>query len=366
MARSGSAKGWPQTLSRLRATLRRAVSGVAAVAFAAVLALAAMPSSARADAVKGDATFSSSGGFARLVIRLDDDVDSEVAIAGSIVVIRFKKPVDVSVGKLADAVPDYVGSARRDPDGLAIRLALARKVTVNSMMAGERTFIDFLPDNWKDPPPPLPQEVVRDLAERAREAERELRQQKSAVEAKKRPPVRVRASVQPTFVRFVFELPPGIGASSSLEDKQLSLVFSAPLNFDLADAKIAAPSNVGTIEQKIEGASSKVTLSVIGEVDVHSFREDSSYVVDIGFSQSRKPLPAAARVPDARPEPAPVAAAPPKPAERAPAPEASESRSSETRGPPPVAAANDIMQQVKAAAAEMPAPTPPPAAKAMT
>ncbi|MGP8120592.1 MAG: tetratricopeptide repeat protein [Xanthobacteraceae bacterium] len=366
MARSGSAKGWPQTLSRLRATLRRAVSGVAAVAFAAVLALAAMPSSARADAVKGDATFSSSGGFARLVIRLDDDVDSEVAIAGSIVVIRFKKPVDVSVGKLADAVPDYVGSARRDPDGLAIRLALARKVTVNSMMAGERTFIDFLPDNWKGPPPPLPQEVVRDLAERAREAERELRQQKSAVEAKKRPPVRVRASVQPTFVRFVFELPPGIGASSSLEDKQLSLVFSAPLNFDLADAKIAAPSNVGTIEQKIEGASSKVTLSVIGEVDVHSFREDSSYVVDIGFSQSRKPPAAAARVPDARPEPAPVAAAPPKPAERAPAPEASESRSSETRGPPPVAAANDIMQQVKAAAAEMPAPTPPPAAKAMT
>jgi len=33
-------------------------------------------------------------------------------------------------------VPDYVGSARRDPDGSAIRLSLQRRVTVNTMTAG--------------------------------------------------------------------------------------------------------------------------------------------------------------------------------------------------------------------------------------
>ena len=41
-----------------------------------------------------------------------------------------------------------VGSARTDPDGSAIRLALARKATPNVMVAGERLFIDLLPDTW--------------------------------------------------------------------------------------------------------------------------------------------------------------------------------------------------------------------------
>ena len=345
MARSQCAEGWPRTLARLCAAARRA-AGIAAVAAFSVVALAlAAPSFARAEPVRGEASFSAAGGYARLVIRLDQDVDSEVVLAGTIAVIRFKKPVDVPVDKIAEAVPDYVGSARRDPDGMAIRFALARKVTVNSMMAGERLFVDFLPDTWTGPPPPLPQEVVRELAERAREAERELRQQKSVAEAKKRPQVRVRASLQPTFVRYVFDLPPGINASSSLDDKELLLVFAAPLNFDLADARVAAPPNVASIEQKIEGTSSRITISMIGEVDVHSFREDAAYVVDIGFSQSRKPQAGGARPAGGKPAVAAAASKPPA------------AESSAMHGPPPLAAAaSNIMEQVKAATAETPPP----------
>src|ERR1700683_4180552 len=75
------------------------------------------PCRAAADPVKGEATFSASGGYARLVLKLAEDVDSEVTTAGSIIVIRFKRPVDIPIEKIADAVPDYVGSARADPDG---------------------------------------------------------------------------------------------------------------------------------------------------------------------------------------------------------------------------------------------------------
>jgi hypothetical protein len=57
------------------------------------------------------------------VLKLAADVESEVFTAGSIIIIRFKRPVDIPVDKLSDAVPDYVGSARRDPDGSAIRLS---------------------------------------------------------------------------------------------------------------------------------------------------------------------------------------------------------------------------------------------------
>ena len=141
---------------------------------------------------------------------------------------------------------------RRDPDGSAIRLSLSRKVTVNTMTAGERIFVDLLPDTWSGQPPALPAEVVRELSERARVAERALRQQRAAAAAQKRPPIRVRASVQPTFVRFVFEMPDGVGVSSVLNDQRLSLLFNAALSFDLADAKLAVPPNIASIGQKIE------------------------------------------------------------------------------------------------------------------
>ncbi|KRR14364.1 hypothetical protein [Bradyrhizobium valentinum] len=241
------------------------------------------------DPVRGEATFTAGGGFARLVLKLAEDVESDVSTAGSIIIIHFKRPVAIPVDKLSDAVPDYVGSARRDPDGTAIRLSLARRATVNTMTAGERIFIDFLPDSWTGPPPALPAAVVRELAERARAAERALRAQMAVAASKKRPPVRVRASVQPTFVRFVFEMPDGVNVSSVLNEQRLTLQFNSVLNFDLADAKVAAPPNIASINQRADVDSSAVDIVLIGEVDVHSFREEKNYVIDVAFQQAEKP-----------------------------------------------------------------------------
>ena len=54
------------------------------------------------------------------------------------------------------------------------------------MTAGERIFVDFLPDGWTGPPPSLPAEVIRELAARARAAERALRAQLAVAAAKKK------------------------------------------------------------------------------------------------------------------------------------------------------------------------------------
>jgi tetratricopeptide (TPR) repeat protein len=288
-------------------TVRRCPGGLSLAAAGLVLIGATTSGLCQTDPVKGEATFSAANGYARLVLKLAEDVDTEVTAAGSIVVIRFKRPVDIAVDKLSEAVPDYVASARRDPDGAAIRLSLARRVKINTMTAGERVFVDLLPDSWSGMPPGLPPEVIRELSERARVAERALRLQRATAEAKKRPPIRVRASVQPTFVRFVFEMPDGVGVSSVLNDQKLTLSFNAVLNFDLADAKLAAPSNVESIEQKAVGESSAVEMALIGDVDVHSFREDKNYIVDVAFQQSEKPSSAADALPSTA---APMAIAP--------------------------------------------------------
>ncbi|HRO01921.1 MAG TPA: tetratricopeptide repeat protein, partial [Nitrobacter sp.] len=173
MARTTAARCWSQARACAR-WFRRGL--IPTLATAVLLLTAAFPDASRAQAVRGEASLSASDGFARLALKLNDDVDSEVTVAGAVLVIRFKRPVDIPVDRISVAVPDYVASARRDPDGSAIRLALARNVTVNTMTAGERVFIDLMPDGWKGPPPGLPQEVVRELAERARAAERALRE----------------------------------------------------------------------------------------------------------------------------------------------------------------------------------------------
>ncbi|MGN6310667.1 MAG: tetratricopeptide repeat protein [Xanthobacteraceae bacterium] len=290
---------------------RRFRAAAACLAIFSGVVLTTLP--ARAEPVRGEAVLATENGYARLIVKLDEDVDSEVSVAGSILIIRFKRAVDVPVDQISDAVPDYVGSARRDPDGSAIRLALSRKVKVNSMAAGERLFVDLLPESWKGMPPGLPPEVVRELSERARAAERALRQQQAANAPKPLPPVRVRASVQPTFVRYVFELPENVGVSSSLGSHKFSVVFDKPFKFDLADATLVAPANVSTIEQHLDGKSAVVDFALIGDVDVKAFREEKNYIVDIGVQPATVPP-----VPSKASQATPVIAAPKTAAAEAP------------------------------------------------
>ena len=350
MARTAAA-GFGSRLRACAVAARRCLGQTAGLAAGLVLLGALVSAPCHADPVKGDATFSAANGFARLVLKLSEDVDSEVTAVGTILVVRFKRPVNIPIEKVADAVPDYVSSARRDPDGTAIRLSLARRVTINTMTAGERIYVDLLPDNWTGTPPGLPPEVIRELSERARAAERALRLQRAATEAAKRPPVRVRASVQPTFVRFVFEMPDGVGVSSVLNEQKLKLSFTAALDFDLADAKVSAPANVELINQKIEGDSSTVELALIGDVDVHSFREEKNYIVDVAFQQSEKPV-----------VPAPVTAVPAatgKPADAHAAPRQSGENTPPPSPEPPVQQA-DAAVKPEPAKASPPETTPPP------
>ncbi|WP_314960558.1 tetratricopeptide repeat protein [Bradyrhizobium cosmicum] len=339
-------------------------------ALAACLLIGFTAPARSADAIRGEATFSAGGGFARLVIKLGEDVPSEVTTAGSILIIRFDRAVDVPVDRVPEGAPDYVNSARRDPDGGAIRLSLARRVTVNTMNAGERTFVDLLPEGWKGPPPSLPMDVVKELAERARVAERALRAQRAAAETKKRPQIRVRASVQPTFVRFVFEMPDGVGVSSVLNEQKLTLAFNAGLNFDLADAVVAAPPNVASIKQRADIDQTSVEIALIGDSDVHSFRDEKNYVVDISFQPDKGKTAATAEslIAQAKPAaghgPAPEkpAAEKPKEVRREIAPPTSETIAREAK----IEAKPEVKTEAPAAMppVEAPKPVPAPAAEA--
>jgi len=276
----------------------------------------------RADAApaKAEVSVSTSAGFGRLVFRFAEETETDIRLTNGILIITFKRPVEISVDRITIGAPDYVNAARRDPDGTAVRMALARKVTVNSMVAGERLFVDLLPDGWVGLPPGLPQEVVDELARRARDAEKNERRRLQLAQQVQQPPIRLRVGTQPTFTRYVFELPELVPVTTDRVKDKLTLLFDAPLRFDLADAQAALPPTIAAIEARQGDGTVSVRFDLNEGLEVRTFREDNNFIVDVlAVEAKERPVDLAAAAPDTRAALTPPAsAAGPPPGQAAP------------------------------------------------
>src|ERR1700733_12734919 len=99
-------------------SLRRGAAFAALVVFGAAFAA---PCAAASDPIKATIEAKASDGYARLVFSMSGYDDATARVANSVLIISFKHPIDVSVERLAAQLPDYIGAARRDPDGQGIR-----------------------------------------------------------------------------------------------------------------------------------------------------------------------------------------------------------------------------------------------------
>jgi tetratricopeptide (TPR) repeat protein len=233
--------------------------------------------------IKGEYNVSTDAGFLRIVFRFAEEVESEVRLSNNILVIGFKTPVDIgSIDRLPPMTNGYASAARRDPDGRGVRIALNRRLVVNSVTAAEQLFVDLLPDTWTGPPPGLPLEVVQDLARRAREAEKKIRQQRAQARERQIPLTRVRVAHQPKFTRYIFELSESMSVEFDRSKSGITLTFDAPLKFDLSDAKGTLPPMIEAIDSEVRNDTTLVKFNLLGKVEVRGFREDVNYVVDVG------------------------------------------------------------------------------------
>src|SRR5271168_5230634 len=112
-----------KTGHRFASYLRRC--GLAAAA-ALCFATFAGPGAADDDPVKATLAATVNDGYARLIFDMSEFDDASVRLANNVLIITFVRPIDVSVDRLVSQIPDYVGAARRDPDGKGIRVALAQ------------------------------------------------------------------------------------------------------------------------------------------------------------------------------------------------------------------------------------------------
>ncbi|MBN9048326.1 MAG: tetratricopeptide repeat protein [Rhizobiales bacterium] len=265
--------------------------------------IAALLDATANEPVKGEVSVTTAGGYARIVFRMAEPLDAQVRLSGNILILTFSKPIVVPIEGLSAGARDYISVARRDPDGMALRIALKQKVDVNKQLAGERIYFDLLPPTWTGVRPGLPQEVVEDLARRAQEAERKLRAQMPAVPAV--PTVRVKVGTQPTFTRYIFEMPPGVSVNTERTSELLRLKFSSPINFDLADTRDGMPAGLSALDSDLDQDFVAVNFRFTGPVELRSFREDRNMIVDVGTKPAKT---VAAK--EAKPVPGPAIQAP--------------------------------------------------------
>lgn len=272
--------------------LKAARAALALLAFtAATIGVAA------AELVKGEVKAEAEAGYGRLIFKFEEPVDASVRIAGAILVLEFKEPVTVAVDRISSRMRDYVSAARVDPDGKAVRIALAGKFRINPIPAADRLFIDLLPEPWVGMLPGLPQDVVDELAARARAAELASRKKRAAEQAAAMPAVRVKVVKLPTFMRYIFDLPPGIEATPELSDGKFKVHFNKPAKWDLADVAATLPVTVKSVKPEAEFDSIGVIYTLNGMPETRSFREDKSFVVDIGLGPDAQPVAVTPLVP---------------------------------------------------------------------
>ena len=240
------------------------------------------------DLLEGKVTATTDHGFARLVFKFDQLVPARVTLNWPIMIIHFDKGVDVSVDRLNARAPGYISAARRDPDGTAVRIALARKVKFHVIPAGERLFIDLLPEDWSGLLPGLPQEVIDELARRANEADKLLKRARIADGEAIAKTIRVKVATQPTFTRYVFDLPLTTHVAPEHDDGTFALNFDEPIKWDLADALAALPETLQSIETVRVDHSAVVRFKLNGSPQVRTFRDGQSFVVDVGEGSMRR------------------------------------------------------------------------------
>lgn len=229
-------------------------------------------------------------GFGRLVLifpREEGIPQYTVETGNGVLILKFEREVLVDTDKIILTLSQFISVGRRDRNGQTLRFALARGVRINTMEAGERLFIDFLPYNWVGLPPSLPQEIVNELARRAEEAVREAeRAKKRAPEGKEKAKVGLRIGRSPTFTRLAFDWNQPFKVAVERNGAQLRLSFNHDAEINLSDLLADMPEDMQNIEIANMTDGLDIIMTIAENADIRAFEDGNSYLVDLIGSAS--------------------------------------------------------------------------------
>lgn len=293
-------------------------------------------------------------GYGRILFQFDNAPKVTARVANGVLIIGFAEPVTVPIDRLLREMPNYLSVVRMDPDGRGMRIALVKPHRVNLIEAGEKVFVDIIPENWQGLLPGLPQDVIEELAKRVKVAEMQARVVQKRKEAEEPKALTVRSAVLPSLHRLVFETPQTTPVEFKVIDDRIDVLFDLPLKLDPARVRPLLPPGGRIIDVEADAGLLKFSILPPDGWQVRAFREEEGLVIDLARPVPKSSPEAAGGAPD-KPAAANIAAA------RAPAaPPAAQVASA---GAPP-AASGPAVSAVETAAAPA-APNVPAAEPAM-
>lgn len=219
-------------------------------------------------------------GFGRLALTFDEPTTTRIRVGNGVLVVAFDSAVKVDTARIVKELPDYLALVRNDPDGRGLRFALTRPYKANLIEAGDKAFIDLLPDNWTGLLPGPPPEVIAEMTERLRVAEAQAR------EAARKPvpppkPLTLRSARLPTLERLIFQAPPETKLSHELADGTLRLTFDQQLTVEPSAIRSVLPEGVTLKAQESDAGATKLDLALPKDWQARSFRDDDGLIVDL-------------------------------------------------------------------------------------
>lgn len=250
-------------------------------------------------------------GYGRILLEFDQPTKVTARTANGVLVLGFSDAVTFKAERLAAELPGFISLARRDPDGTGVRLALQKPLRANVLVAGERVFVDLLPENWVGLAPGLPADVVAELARRAEAAEARAEARRKAEE---RRPVRVRMAETAALTRLVFEPPGPVPASFTARGNEAELVLQGPLSFDAAELKGRLGGAVAALAAEPLAGALRIRLNLGPGYEAKGAADEAAFVVDVVKAAPPEPPPAPRSTPAEAVRAAPQPAGPVRPA----------------------------------------------------
>ncbi len=229
-------------------------------ALALLWAFVALP--AYADSVVTD----TGSGYGRILLTLAPAAHAKAAVAAGVVTVSFDRKVAIDPAQVAKNFGAYVSSARLDPDGKTLRLALAQDAHLHTSASMDRIAVDLIPATFNGtppdlPPPPPTQATAEELAHLA--------------------PLGIRAGAYSNFSRIVFDWPRDVPYKVTAGPSRIAIRFEAMAKPDFAAFQQIAPPWVKETGWRVENRGLVIEFSADPGSRYHDFRDGSHVVLDV-------------------------------------------------------------------------------------
>ena len=234
--------------------------GKAIAMLAALCALAGTP--AFADSV----ATSSDGGYGRIVFTFDPAAHVSAQMTSGVVTVTTDRKMALDPAAITRGFDAYVSTARLDPTGTTLRIALSQDAKLHTSASANRFAVDLVPPSFTGavpnlPPPPPKVAAPADVA--------------------KLPSLSIRAGAYANFSRIVFDWAKTVPYTIAPGTGHLTIRFEAAERPDFAAFERIAPPWVKLAGWRVENGGTVVEFNADPGSRYHDFRDGSHVVLDI-------------------------------------------------------------------------------------